>query len=215
MNIKNFLLELFFPICCLACEKESKEKSYLCETCFKQLKFCQRNYDLKLSYVDEVFIVGDYNDPILAKLLKLYKFNSINEIAKILSRFLNLFWQGRAVFLKEEFIVVPIPLSRRRLNERGFNQAELIAQNFASDFGYLLGLSLSKIKRTKKQSDLEEKYRNKNIEGAFTWTGTSLINKSVIILDDIITTGATVNEAGRILKMAGAKRVVALALAKG
>lgn len=114
-------------------------------------------------------------------------------------------------------ILIPIPASKGSLKERGFNQCELIVKelmkidagkNFSADFK-----SLRKIKETKHQSKTKNKaQRLKNLDGCFEADIEKTKNKNIILIDDVITTGATVKEAARVLKQSGAKKVVGFAL---
>jgi ComF family protein len=208
---KNFWLNLFFPISCLQCQKTGK--GYLCPDCFKQLSFHGEITKLNLQYIDKILAAGNYQDPPAAKLIKAFKFKSIIEIGSILTEFLRIYWQGRAIFLKDDFLVIPIPLSRRKKRRRGFNQVEVIAQLFALQFGYLMSNDLKR-KHKRAQSKLGKESRKKNIANSFYWCGSSLKGKSIILLDDVITTGATVDEAAKILKKAGAEQIIALAVFK-
>jgi len=208
---KKFFLDLIFPIVCLGCGREGE---YLCVDCFKKLKFCAKNYSFNLEQVAEVVIAGDYEDKLLASLIKNLKFKSIKAIAKILADFLSLFWQGRALNVINP-LLIPLPLSKSRERWRGFNQAELIAQEFALNFNYEINHGLKKIKHTRPQSDLKEEKRSKNIKGTFVYEGKTLFGRTIILLDDVITTGATINEAAKVLQAAGAKKIIALAVAKG
>jgi ComF family protein len=213
--IQNFIIDLLFPICCLGCQQENKTKEYLCEKCFKKLVFCKRSYHFQLDFLDNIAIAGDYEDKILNQLITTLKFNAIKPIGNILAKFLCLFWQGRAILYPQKFIVIPIPLSETRERYRGFNQAEVIALYFANYFQYELNLQLKKIKNTKAQAELSEEKRLNNVKGIFQWKGENLSGKSIIIIDDVITTGSTINEAAKTLKLAGAKSIIALAIAKG
>lgn len=186
----------------------------MCAECFKNLKFCGKNYAFSLKYVDEVIIAGDYEDEIIATLIKNLKFKSVLAISKILADFLSLFWQGRALSVKD-LLVIPLPLSASRKRWRGFNQAEAIARDFALNFGYKVNNNLKKVKHTRPQSGLRVKKRPKNIQGVFAYEGESLLGLTIILLDDVITTGATINEAAKVLKAAGAGKIIALAAAKG
>jgi competence protein ComFC len=216
MSLKSFILNILFPLECLGCGEEG---FYLCEKCFRSLKLNDKKYILKTPYLDEIFIAGDYDDKVLADLIKKLKFNFIDNIAPFLGRFLNLFWTGiifsRPELKNKEILLVPLPLSKKRENWRGFNQAELIAHNFNSDHNYKINFDLKKIKNTKTQSSLDEKSRTENIKDCFSWTGENLKDKQIILIDDVVTTGATLNEAARVLKKSGADKVYALVVAKG
>jgi len=117
-------------------------------------------------------------------------------------------------------LIVPIPLHYRRSNYRGFNQAELIAQIIAeatlnkSNADYLL-----RTKKAKSQVDMESKEeRLKNIKDVFKVPSTAskqLSDKTIILIDDICTSGATLNEAAKVLKENGVKKVIGLVVARG
>jgi len=211
----------------------------LCLNCRQLLKFTSCDYNLNIANVDQILIAGDYDDPLLSSLIKKLKFNSLVALGEVLSDFIILFWQGRAwqsfEFGKEgknnllpkheesnlaqkqekNILVIPIPISKKRRRARGFNQAEIIAQNFATAFTYQIEYHLIKNRHTKAQANLSAQQRSLNLKQAFSWTGRSLKNKTIILLDDVITTGATIEEAAQVLKVAGAKKIIALAVAKG
>ena len=111
-------------------------------------------------------------------------------------------------------IVVALPLANQRLSERGFNQAALLAAGVAKHLNLPVAHgAMLRIRETPPQSGLNREARIKNIRGAFA-CDTSLVGKSVAIVDDVMTTGATLSEAARILKSAGAERVEAWVLAR-
>jgi len=219
MSIKSIILNILFPINCLSCKKEG---AFLCEKCFHKLKTISKKYNLNTPNLNEIFIAGDYNDKLLAELIKKLKFSFIKEIGKILSRFLILFWR-QVEFEKpefrekeiEKFLVIPVPLSKKRERFRGFNQSKILAENFSSFYTYPLSLDLKRIKHSVPQSSLSETKRKQNIQSSFAWRGKSLRGKTIILIDDIITTGATLNECAKELKQAGADSIYALVIAKG
>lgn len=213
--LKDFFLNLLFPPLCLGCLKEMKTEIYLCPRCFKKLKFYGRSSNLNLKFVDELNIAGDYDNKSLAALIKILKFNGISSAAETLIKFICLFWQGRVVLKNYDFLVIPIPLSRKGRRRRGFNQAEILAQGLIKNFNYEISLNLIKIKETKMQSSLSAKKRAINIKNSFYWQGESLKNRKILLIDDVATTGATLEAAGQALKIAGAKKVIALVVAKG
>src|SRR5680860_1020740 len=201
--LKKLILNLLFPIICVGCRQEIKIEAYLCAACFKKLKFYGGQLNLNLKFIDEVNIAGDYDDKRLAELIKILKFKAIPGAAKTLIAWLTLFWQGQASLKSKYLLVIPIPLSRRRLRARGFNQSEIIARGLALNFGYDLNLELIKIKETKPQSNLNAAKRIGNLIEAFKWTGQIPINQDILLIDDVITTGTTMEEAAKVLKTAG------------
>lgn len=217
------LLDLFLPIECVNCQTEGV---YLCDACFEKLKINNPedskilSANLKTPNLDAVWIVGNYEDPLLKKLIIKYKYNFLEPLHKPLSLFLKNFWKNyllssSQIIDKNNFLIIPIPLSKKRLKWRGFNQAELLAINFCFYFNYSLSLNLKKIKNRPPQVSLNEKEREKNLQSVFAFKDKRLEEKNILLIDDVTTTGATLNEAAIILKKAGAKRVEALVLAKG
>ncbi len=110
-------------------------------------------------------------------------------------------------------LIVPIPLSARRQAERGFNQSLIIAQELSSYFKIPIIDGLKKSERPP-QSELAAEKRSKNIANAFSWQGENLAGQKIILVDDVVTTGATLAEAAKVLKKAGAKKVIGLAVAR-
>lgn len=118
--------------------------------------------------------------------------------------------------LKSYDTIVPVPISSKRRKERGYNQCELIAKEIAKEVCIEYNnKSLYKIKNIKEQSKLNKEERGKNIEGVYEIRETNrLKNKKIILLDDIFTTGSTVNECCKMLKQAEVKLIDILTIAK-
>lgn len=215
--IRNFLLDLLFPLECLNCRLEGL---YLCKDCFQKIKINDKNYQnelkisLRIPHLNEIYIAGRYEDPILNKLIIKYKYNFLSPLGEVLADFLIRFWKEQELN-KDVFVVIPIPLSQKRRRWRGFNQAEIIAQIFSTHYHYSLNLNLKRIKHGSPQANLNEVERQKNIQSAYAWAGGNIIGKTILLIDDVTTTGATLNEAARILKKAGADKIIGLVLAKG
>ena len=218
--MRSLVLDLLFPTECLSCRREG---AYLCEKCFWKLKFNDAQYlkqarvNLKTPNFEKIFIAGDFENSILHNLIIKYKYNFISALGKTLARFLILFWQNR-VFVKLHpscLLVIPVPLSKKRYQWRGFNQAEILAREFSAYYNYELDLDLKRLKHNNPQAALSEAERLENVKSIFAWQGKSLNNYTIILIDDVITTGATLNEAARVLKEAGAKKIYGLVIAKG
>ena len=113
--------------------------------------------------------------------------------------------------------VVPVPLHPSKLRARGFNQSERIARVLSERRSWPLDtMGLFRARKTRTQTDLHATERRQNVQGIFdTKTPLYFDGKSVLLIDDVLTTGSTVSECARVLRNAGARRVAALALARG
>jgi len=169
----------------------------------------------------DLIIAGNHKDGLLSDLIAAYKFNFNRELAIPLFAFLKLAIDQKIMINSltnnpwQNILVVPIPLHKKRLAWRGFNQSELLAREIANYYGWPLSLDLKKIKASAVQAELNETDRLKNQAGVFVWYGPDLSGHDIILVDDIITSGATINEAETILRSAGAGRVIKMAVAKG
>jgi len=118
---------------------------------------------------------------------------------------------------QDDIFLVPIPLSSNRFKNRGYKQAEILAKALGKKFGFEVFNALERVKETRSQVGLDKKKRKENIAGAFKLKNkleNSIKNKNFVLVDDVLTTGATISEAGKILKKAGANRVWAIAFAR-
>jgi len=143
----------------------------------------------KLKKLNNIYYVWDYNKE-FKKLIFAYKYNHKKIMAKLIAELVK---EEFCYVLKREKIdvVVSVPVSRKRKNERGYNQVDEILNFLKVNY-----VQLERIKNTKKMAGiLNEEDRNKNIKGAFKISGNiDFKNKNILILDDIITTGATLRE---------------------
>jgi len=156
-----------------------------------------------------VFSVGHY-DRHIQQIIHDIKFNSLKPLAERLGEMLAQRLIERKVIDRIDAIV-PVPLQASRLNYRGFNQAEVIASRVGQMAGRpVLAGVLGMVRRTRQQSRLPSGERTGNIAGAFTVIDPDheLSGKSLLLVDDVTTTGATLREAANILKKAGAKRII-------
>jgi len=112
--------------------------------------------------------------------------------------------------------IVPVPLHPRRLRERGFNQSELLSESLALASGISHAPRLlSKISPTRSQTTLGRRDRKKNLRGTFALSrGATAANRRILLVDDIYTTGCTVEECARVLRRAGARGVRVVTLAR-
>ncbi len=207
------VVEYLFPPKCAGCHTFGFE---LCEKCKEHIR---NSYPRT---VPNIYIGFSYQDPIIKRTIKALKFKKRRKLANILGELLyeriaEDLSDEKAFSLHQEILVIPIPLSKKRFNERGFNQSELIARSFASrDTTLLLSTNiLTRNKHTKPQSSINlKRERLTNIQGVFSVKNSPLlIGKTCILIDDIVTTGATMKEASSVLKKSGAKKVILIAVA--
>jgi len=240
MNIYNetmSLIDLIFPKFCLNCHLPG---SYICQRCQKylfptkhnQCFFCKKpslyglthQSCLKRFNIDGVSSLFYYNN-FLKKIIKNTKYRLATEVWKELTSVIKPEIIGDLNFYKKlpgKVFFQPIPLSKNKLRDRGFNQAFLIAKFFRKFFGYPIADFLIRVKDKKPQAELKtKKERYNNLQGAFKINPDpschpELISGSrIILVDDVITSGSTVREAAKILKKSGAGKIYVLTLAKG
>lgn len=202
----SFLKNLLFPIACIACRADTG--SWLCSNCLKEIL-----YEPKKQYYQEIdfpIYTLFQSNPVIRKLIHGLKYQWYAEASKFFHPFINDFL-GRIHKKAENHSVmcVPVPLHRKKLRQRGFNQSEkLIPENIPKLF-------IQKIYHTKSQMGLSRNDRLKNLSNTFQCTSTLPQENLYIIMDDIVTTGSTMKEITRTLKSAGAEKVIGLAISRG
>jgi len=220
--LSRLLLTLLFPAECINCRREG---AWLCTKCFDKLLSDNANRENKkdkliITRLNEIFIAGDYDNQLLAELIKKFKYNFFTALGDVLGDFLIVFWKKQLIVGDEELktlspLLIPMPLTKKREKWRGFNQAEILTQKLGTYFSYEISYELKRLGGAKPQATLKEAERLSNVKNVFIWQGESLKGRSIILIDDVVTTGATLNEAARILRQAGATRIYGLVLAKG
>lgn len=231
MFLLDYFLDILLPKRCISCLKLVKDDTVFCRDCLNKIPifnsfFCPRcgariPEFKKICHKEEKFILGaatDYNNTVKQAIRRI-KFKFISKGIEPLSNLLINYFQKLNFGDKriKNFIVIPIPLSKKRFKERGFNQSELIAQNFANYFGFKFEKNvLYRNKHSKPQSAINDfNLRKQNVFNCFAVLNKDLIkNKNIILIDDVLTSGATLGEAVKVLKKSGAKFVLALVVAK-
>lgn len=145
------------------------------------------------------------------QLIHEFKYGGLTELGGVLGGALITSAQYNQL---EDFIVVPVPLHAQRLAKRGFNQAELLARVLTRQLHWPQEQLLVRDKDTATQTNLTRGQRRVNVQGAFACRK-NLEGKKVLLIDDVITTGATLEECAAVLKNAGARQVWALVVARG
>lgn len=223
----DFLLDIIFPRRCAGCG-DPRPNGALCENCRDSLRahdtlFCGRCRarlpdGKKICHPEHPFVLGaalDYHSGAAGELIKTLKFARNKEVAAYLALFLFEYLLRLPIDISG-YELAPVPISAARERERGFNQAELIARELSplARAPLLLGAIL-RVKHGKPQSEIRgRKERAENISGAFSAEPSLVAGKNIILLDDVVTSGSTMFEAARVLKAAGAKKIIGLAAAK-
>ncbi len=234
--------DFIFPKYCVSCKKLG---SHLCSDCFSYLSFdvngiclvCGRPsidglthlYCRKRYAIDGVFSALNYKGPV-KRLIYQFKYKPyLTDLKTVIS---DLFYES--LIQKEELnkilnqalpagrqgdakIFVPIPLYKSKEKSRGYNQAEILAEELGRRLGVEVQNLLERTKNTKSQVGLKKEERKENMEGAFKVISDkrqATRDKIIFLVDDVLTTGSTLLEAASVLKRKGAKRVYGLTLAK-
>ena len=209
-KIKNIL----FPTVCGICGKI--DKNPLCSICSKKIKklICAETQEVQDKNFLEHAYVFKYDGIIREKLIN-YKFN---EQSYLHETFSNIIIKNEKIcrFIKNYDIIIPVPIHKKRYKQRGYNQTELIARKIAQKLDITMVTDvLQKEINNKPQSDLSKIERVQNIKNVYTVQNSQKIkNKAILIIDDIYTTGNTVNECSKMLKQAGANKIAVLTIAK-
>ena len=229
IHMFTWLFDLLFPPTCLNCLHGVQSGEAVCASCFSSIKifgtfFCGKcrarlAENKKICHLDFPYLLGaaaDYHNETVKNLVQNLKFGFIKSAARPLASLLVNYAES-VNYPMVGFVVVPIPLSKKRERKRGFNQSFLIAEAFASHFGLELNPRLLlRNKNTKAQSEIKDfEKKRENVENCFSIKSPdSVQGKNVILVDDVVTSGATFFEAASALKRAGAKKIIALAAAK-
>jgi len=187
---------------CKKCGKPLQIKDSLCSDCAAEFHpFVQARS------------LGPY-EGVLKQLIYEFKYRSKQEIARVLGNMM-LDLLKRLPWPNFDY-VVPVPLHSKRLRERGYNQAYLLANVISSQIGLPIYTGLIRVKPTEHQTLLDKSLRKRNLRGAFKIVDSyKLCNKTLLVVDDVYTTGATSAECSKCLLQAGAKAVYVLTCARG
>ena len=219
--LKPFL-NIFLKPNCPLCQRSADRE--LCQYCEKQVWRCQFPGGGEI-FPGEVpiFIWGQYKDS-LKRAIAAMKYEDNPQIARPLGYWLADGWSASPGCQKQvgrttldKVVVVPIPMHKKKQRERGFNQAELLANSFCEVTGLQIRRNgLARVKQTQALFGLSRGERLETVKDAFV-VGKDLRNRrprvSVLLVDDIYTTGATVNSAIEVLRKAGIRVVGVLAIA--
>ncbi len=231
------VLDLVFPPACLACRKAVTAHGALCPSCWRRVGFIEKPYCERLGtpfpydlgvpgllspeamanppVYHRARAVARFEDGPVRDLVHRLKYGDRLELAKPLG-----LWMARAgaELLAGADLLVPVPLHRRRLIWRRFNQANALAEIVGRASGKTVEpFALARIKPTLPQVGLSRAQRADNVQGAFAVPGSAqgaIAGRNVLLIDDVLTSGATLNAAARALLRGGAARVDVLVFAR-
>lgn len=223
-----FLIDFFYPKRCVGCDASG---TFLCERCLEKLRLhrvqgcpiCRtpRRRGMLcdacrgLTALDRLFVLAPYEKGrLLPQVIQSMKYRHTQELAVRLGR-----WMGENVssdFLSGADLLVPVPLHPQRQKERGYNQAELLAKGVSERFPLPVSGMVIRTRPTSPQAQLSRTDRLKNVVDAFqVKSNTALLNKKIVLIDDVCSTGSTLQACACAIKKAGAAEVWAVVLARG
>ena len=228
-SLINYILKFVFPEKCIICRNVlplSFEDNILCKYCENNTPFLKENLCTKCGKPisegyhlcslcetrSQIFDIGfsAFEYSILKSSIAHFKYqkyqNDGEKFSKLMIDYAKLYHKD---IIEKTDIILPVPLSNKKLKDRGFNQADLLGKYLATGFNkqYYTDILVRAI-NTLPQNSLNPQQRAKNIKDAFKIIdSTKIDNKNILLIDDIFTTGSTINECARILKMNGANEV--------
>lgn len=221
-NIKEGIVEFFFPHCCAVCEKHLVgDERFICDTCFHALPRVRMQRGV-MSEVDDLFL----GCRIVKHGVSFFKYSRYSKYSEIIKdiKYRNKPEMGTAlarIFAQELLevnyfdgidIIVPIPLHRKKQRERGYNQSWYIAKGVSEISGLPIEEVVEAVKPHKTQTAKTADQRKNNVKGVFG-INKNITGKQVLLIDDVITTGATLMECCDELEKAGVRGVKILSLA--
>ncbi|OGW82803.1 MAG: hypothetical protein A2987_01035 [Omnitrophica bacterium RIFCSPLOWO2_01_FULL_45_10] len=230
------LLNIIFPLRCAACKKDldAMNDFGVCDSCAARIRRLPRPYcercGRSIQSADKVcgecrktshYFNAAYSaclyEGVLKELIHLFKYKGRYALINILStNMIEFARELRDELLEGVGAITFVPLQDARLRERGFNQSKVLALSLSKEFGITLLDTLKKTRPTMRQNELSRSERLVNLEDAFKIKGgIDFASLKVLLIDDVMTTGATLDECSKALISAGAKEIRCLTLARG
>lgn len=237
-RLRRGLKDILYPPTCAACRRrlpEDDSDALICRECRLAIKKnlppfcfrCGRHLDIKKAvknlcagcvkqqlHFDRALSPCKY-EGVMKELIHAFKYRNKDYLGEHLSALMVEFIQEYGFDMNPIDLIIPIPLYRSKMREREFNQAQVLSDCVARAFNKdTLSDSLIRHRATRPQSELQGDARMQNIQGCFSLTRAhSVAEKNVLLIDDVLTTGATASEAASVLKKAGAHTVFVMTLA--
>ena len=203
--MKESIIDILLPRRCAGCGKEGR---YICEKC--GLFLSEAPSVFMTNGLEELVSVWEYEGLIKKIILKIKydgMFDAIDELAEKA-------FEIREPYIPEDTTITFVPMFKKKEMQRGFNQAELIAKKLGQITGREVLPLLEKIKDTPSQTELNKEERMANVKDSFRREEGLNCYNNVLLVDDVWTSGATMQECCRILKRSGVKRVWGFTLAR-
>lgn len=230
IKAKDVILDILFPPICLNCQKNIESNEFICKNCLNLIKinnalfcpacFTRRPYNKKIcshAYYPNYMLAAatNYDNEAIKNLIHYFKYKNFKSLAPFFGEIILEYIKNSEINLSD-YEILYIPLYKNRERQRGYNQSKLIAKYVASSLNLPLINNLKRTRNTKPQASLKNNSeREKNTKNCFELTHPEEIkNKKIILIDDVFTSGATMNEAVKILKDNYAKKIIALVIAK-
>lgn len=222
------LCDLAFPPLCLGCGDYVESSHLVCDPCLKRIQtypqpFCLNCFGWVVSGAvctachDDSFVAfayADYLEPLRNVIID-FKFHGISRAAGLFADWLCESFEEPLADLST-YSLIPVPLHPSREHARGFNQAEVLADELSSRLGVpVVNDVMSRTRRRRPQSRLSEQQRSRNIAGVFAVDSPAEAGECLVLVDDVITSGQTVFEARRVLTAAGYTVPAVMAVAHG
>jgi len=210
---KTFL-NLIYPCYCNFCEKKILDGDiYFCNECYNSVHYLDltkgQRSDLQSNNTYSFFLFEASS--VSQKIIHLIKYHEKQNLGVKMGREFGIKLKAHNITAD---LIIPIPLHIKRKRERGYNQSEVIAKGISQALKIPMMINIIKRKKhTKSQTKLNKEEREANVQGAFLIKDSDIEDKRIFMFDDVITSGATMNECVKLLKEQGAKEVIALSLA--
>ena len=206
---------IIYPFHCLTCRQKlgpAGNSDLICQSCVNKIipntpPFCRERGRERL-YFDRAISACAY-EGVIKEIIHSFKYRHKIKLGNFLAGLMTDFIREYRLPLTQCDYIIPIPLSLTRLREREFNQAQIIAAKISESLQIpLLNNALKRVRHSRPQAELSREERLNNLKGAFAANNKEIINgKNILLIDDVLTTGATASEASRVLKEAGANSV--------
>lgn len=214
MKILDLIAHLLYPWKCVFCESVLKD-TYICHECEKKLPYTVGDsVAQKFPFIDKCVSPLYYKDKVRASVHR-YKFGGCSAYSRRYAALMSDCVENN-LDCRSIDVISWIPLSKKRLRQRGYDQARLIAEEIAAKTGLPCRQLQQKIKNNSAQSlTRDAKQRRENVAGVYALDdGADVSGLRILLVDDVVTTGATMSEAARILRKEGAKSVFGVTLAR-